>query len=63
MNEKLQYRAMLGLPENSCNITIKPTKKKKNKIKKPNLEEVKTKLIKKVNGESQVSTSPVSEDV
>lgn len=63
MNEKLQYRAMLGIPENSCNIVIKPTKKKKNKSKKTCLDEVKTELIKKVNEETDsVVTTPVLDD-
>ena len=31
MNDKLQYAEMLEIPVNSCNITVKPSKRKKQK--------------------------------
>lgn len=50
MNEKLQYAEMLEIPVNTCNITYQPTKKRVNKGKNF-LEDIKEKLVKKVNNE------------
>lgn len=49
MNEKLQYAEMLEIPVNTCNITYKPPKKRLFGTKKNLLDEVKAKLVKKVN--------------
>ena len=50
MNEKLQYATMLEIPVNTCNITYKPQKRHRKKSKKQVLaEDVKTKLLNKVN--------------
>ena len=53
MNEKLQYATMLEIPVNTCNITYKPTKKKKIKNKKKlSQEDIKEKLLEKVNNQT-----------
>ncbi len=49
MNEKLQYRAMLDIPENTSSVFSKPEKKKKTKKKSAKIEDVKAKVIEKVN--------------
>lgn len=49
MNEKLQYRAMLDIPENTSCVYVKPIKKKKAKKKAIKPEDVKQKVIEKVN--------------
>ena len=48
MNEKLQYASMLEIPVQSCNISYKPIKKKSKK-KKTVQEDVKEKLLTKIN--------------
>ena len=53
MNEKLQYATMLEIPVNTCNITYKPQKKKKKNKKQVLVEDVKDKLLKKINGTIQ----------
>jgi hypothetical protein len=50
MNEKLQYASMLEIPVNTCNVTVKTGKARKKK-KKVDTEQVKSKLIQKVNSE------------
>ena len=59
MNEKLQYATMLEIPVNTCNITYKPSKKRrlfKKKIKNPDA--VKEELLLKVNSESETFREP-----
>lgn len=54
MNEKLQYATMLEIPVNTCNITYKPSKKRRRpKRKADNPEAVKEELLLKVNSESE----------
>ena len=48
MNDDMQYKEMLEIPVNSCNITYKPLKRKK-RAKKFTPEEVKERLVNKVN--------------
>ena len=48
MNEKLQYASMLEIPVQSCNISYKPIKKKTKK-KKAVQDDVKEKLLTKIN--------------
>ncbi len=60
MNEKLQYRAMLGIPEYTSSITVKPEKKKKVKKKIFKAEDVKEKVIEKVNDATKNENNPVS---
>ncbi len=60
MNEKLQYRAMLGIPEYTSSITVKPEKKKKVKKKIFKAEDVKEKVIEKVNDATKNENKPVS---
>ena len=59
MNEKLQYAKMLDIPVSTCNVTYKPPKKRwfkfKRKIKD---EQVKEKLLEKINAENE-EVSPV----
>jgi hypothetical protein len=62
MNEKLQYRAMLGIPEYTSSITVKPEKKKKVKKKIFKAEDVKEKVIEKVNDATKNENKPVSTD-
>lgn len=50
MNDKLKYAEMLEIPLNTCNLTFKPTKKRKHKIK--NTDNVKEQVIAKVNDEN-----------
>lgn len=55
MNEKLQYATMLEIPVSTCSVSSAPVKKKgAGRKKKVNPEEVKEKLLKKINSE-QVS--------
>ena len=57
MNEKLQYASMLEIPVQSCNISYKPIKKTKKK--KPVQEDVKEKLLTKINNAPDlVETTP-----
>ena len=49
MNEKLQYASMLEIPVNTCNITYKPTRKKRRRKRDVQPELVKEELLKKVN--------------
>lgn len=49
MNEKLQYRAMLEMPENTASVIVKTPKKKKSKQKETPIDDVKEKVIEKVN--------------
>lgn len=60
MNEKLQYAEMLEIPVNTCNITYQPTKKRINKGKNF-LEEIKEKLVKKVNNEESTQAEKEAE--
>ena len=60
MNEKLQYAEMLEIPVNTCNITYQPTKKRINKGKNF-LEEIKEKLVKKVNNEESTQAETEAE--
>ena len=64
MNDKLQYASMLEIPVSTCNITVKETKKKRQRRKKDIApEEVKDRLIGQVNARSQAeesSTTPSS---
>ncbi len=54
MNEKLQYAQMLEIPDTTCNISLKPIKKKKVKRKKDLAPEtVKQELLDKVNAETE----------
>ncbi len=59
MNEKLQYASMLEIPESSCNVTVKPIKKKRVKRKVVTPEQVKQELMDKVNAEA--NSAPVEE--
>lgn len=54
MNEKLQYAEMLDIPESTCTITYRQNAKKRlfSKKRPINTEAVKTKLINKINDES-----------
>lgn len=58
MNEKLQYAAMLDMPVNTCNVTVKTKKKKPFAKKRRSPEEVKKQLLDKVNADGQESASP-----
>ena len=52
MNEKLQYATMLEIPVSTCNVTFKPTKKKRfSKKKKTDHESLKKELLSKINSE------------
>lgn len=54
MNEKLQYASMLEIPVNTCNVTLKEGKKRKNgKKKSKSPEAVKEELLNKINSEQQ----------
>ncbi len=55
MNEKLQYASMLEIPVNTCNVTVRTGKARKKK-KKVDAEQVKSKLINKVNAEVEGTT-------
>ena len=62
MNEKLQYASMLEIPVNTCSVTIKDKRAKRRKKKeKVNSEEIKNKLIKKVNTTSEELLLPEPE--
>ena len=61
MNDKLQYAEMLEIPISSCNITVKPSKRKKQK-KNKELDKVKQQLIEKVNDTVENNESPLLED-
>lgn len=56
MNEKLQYAEMLDIPTSTCTITYKQNSKKRPTAKKRsvNTEAVKTKLINKINDETEL---------
>ena len=57
MNEKLQYATMLEIHVSTCNVTFKPTKKKRFKrAKKVDHEIVKKQLVEKVNAEENLAT-------
>lgn len=63
MNEKLQYASMLEIPVSTCNVTYKPTKKRRFGRKKAlPPEEVKKELLEKVNAVSE-NEAPVSQTV
>lgn len=55
MNEKLQYASMLEIPVNTCNVTVRTGKARKKK-KKVDDEQIKSKLISKVNAEVEETT-------
>ena len=57
MNEKLQYAEMLEIPVNTCNITYKPSKKRKAREKRVDVDKVKAELVDKINAE-QGSVEP-----
>lgn len=59
MNDKLKYAEMLEIPLNTCNLTFKPTKKRKHKIK--NADNVKEQVIAKINDENTVEKNPIEE--
>ena len=62
MNEKLQYATMLEIPVNTCNITYKPSKKRrKAKRKSDDPEAVKEELLLKVNSESEKTEEPIAD--
>ena len=62
MNEKQEYQSMIEMHENTCNITYKPVKKRKKKT--PTSEEIKNKVIEKVNSNVQSeSTSKADNEV
>ena len=59
MNEKLQYASMLEIPVSTCNVTYKPTKKRRfGRKKSAATEDVKKELLKKVNAISEVESVP-----
>ena len=64
MNDKLQYAEMLEIPVNTCSVTYKPTKKRLFGGKNL-LDEVKAKLVKKVNqeGEKPFENSPQNTEI
>ena len=65
MNDKLQYASMLEIPVSTCNISIKPQKKRFKK-KKVNDQEVKEQLLEKINSQEEFSlkeTLPVQDQV
>jgi len=62
MNEKLQYATMLEIPVNTCNVTHQITKKKRNnKKKKVNPEEVKEALLTRINSQTEETFSSSQE--
>jgi hypothetical protein len=64
MNEKLQYATMLEIPVSTCNVSIKPVKKKLfAKKKKINHEQVKEQLLNKVNQTEELQEQAVLEGV
>lgn len=60
MNDKLKYAEMLEIPLNTCNITFKPTKKRK--AKKVDSDKVKEEVISKINEENVEKESEVLEN-
>lgn len=61
MNEKLQYASMLEIPVQSCNISYKPIKKSKKK--KAVQEDVKEKLLTKINNAPDVDDLDLDQPV
>jgi len=64
MNEKMQYASMLEIPVNTCNISYKPVKKKR--TTKSQNEEIKRKVIEKVNNsdsQTVLENTPINESV
>ena len=55
MNEKLQYAEMLDIPSSTCNLTFKPTKKRKKQARNQLSDQPKEMLIDKVNANSSES--------
>ncbi|MBO5285413.1 MAG: hypothetical protein J6B16_00795 [Clostridia bacterium] len=62
MDEASKYADMIEVPVNTCNITVKPAKKRKAKRKKSD-EEVKAQVIDMVNDLAQTSINPSTEDL
>lgn len=60
MNEKLQYAEMLDIPVNTCKISYKPPKRRFGRKTKVNPEEIKKKLVDKVNKEVDIPDSPLN---
>ena len=56
MDDRLQYASMLGIPVNTCSVTLKQGKQKAKKRKKIDSEQVKQQLLDKVNNLSQQQT-------
>ena len=63
MNDKLQYASMLEIPVSTCNITVKESKKKRQKRKK-NIaqEDVKDRLIGQINARSQEQEKAIANE-
>lgn len=61
MNEKLQYASMLEIPVQSCNISYKPLKKSKKK--KVVQEDVKEKLLTKINNTPDFETVDAEQSI
>lgn len=60
MNEKQEYQSMIEMHENTCNITYKPIRKRKKKTPTP--EEIKNKVIEKVNSVVEPSDGIIAEE-
>ncbi len=62
MDEKMQYADMLEIPVNTCTITNAPIKKRRFfKKKKVDSEQVKAKLMDKINSETQTNQQDLTE--
>lgn len=61
MNEKLQYAEMLEIPQSTCTITYKPPKKRLFRSKK-SLDDIKAKVVKKVNENAEKSEQETLSD-
>ena len=57
MNEKLQYATMLEIPVNTCTVRERVGRKSKRKSKKVNSDEIKNKLITKINSQEEKKES------
>ncbi|MBO5714490.1 MAG: hypothetical protein J6R83_03595 [Clostridia bacterium] len=61
MNEKQSYQEMIEMDQNTCNITYKPLKKRKKKTSSP--EEIKNKVIEKVNSVVEPEQTEIQPEV
>lgn len=61
MDDRLQYASMLGIPVNTCSVTVKQGKSKAKKRKKVDSEQVKQQLVDKVNMLSETSSEQAEE--